>query len=121
MTRFFDQGAARLEQVNAVRLLLEHGAEISPEDKAEFAVQHPKAVLIPRDDKCLTHDLPLLSKFLVEQSKKLSIAQGCHSKISVSKVGLVPGTILNKLLEILATASLVFLHFKYFCRVNYLH
>ena len=93
MTRSFDQGAARLEQVNAVRLLLEHGAEISKEDKAEFAVQHPKAVLIPRDEKCLTHDLPLLSKFLVEQSKKLSIARGCNSKISVSKVGLVPGMI----------------------------
>ena len=60
MTRSFDQGAARLEPVNAVRLLLEHGAEISPEDEAEFAVQHPKAVLIPRDEKCLTHDLPLL-------------------------------------------------------------
>ena len=96
----FKQGAVRLRRVDAVALLLEYGAEISLENKAEFAVQHPTAVLVPRNDKCLTRDLPLLSRFLVENSRKSRFQEGSRKLLSELDLS----TILNKLLGILSWA-----------------
>ena len=97
---FFEQGAVRLKRVNAVTLLLENGAEISPENKAKFAVQHPKAILVPKNDKYLTQDLPLLARFLIENCKKARVASGSRKM----RAELNLSTILSKLLGILSWA-----------------
>ena len=102
----FKQGAVRLKRVKVVALLLEYGAEISPENKAEFSVQHPRAVLVPRNDKCLTRDLPLLSRFLVENSKKSRVVSGSRKLLAELDLSRM---ILNKLLGILSRACHILL------------